>query len=155
MRGMFFSKILKLINYEKDKHVLEENKFSKKYKMSFKDFIILILGNRGKTLVLELDDFFKIKYQSVYKHKNMTTSKQNFSKRRMYIDPEFFKKTNEEAIEELYSSNKYELSKFKGFFIFAVDGSQVKLPNTPQTREEFDVDLNSLKKSKLLKPEYQ
>ena len=151
MRGLFFRKVLRLINYEKDKHILEENKFSKNYKMGFKDFIIYILGNKGKTSVLELDDFFKIKHKSVFRRMRMTTSKQNFSNRRMYINPEFFKKANKESIEELYSSNKYQISKFKGYRVFAIDGSQVKLPNTPQTREEFDVDLNSLKKSKTLK----
>jgi hypothetical protein len=38
MRGLFFSKVLNLISYGKDKHILEENKFMKNFKMSFKDF---------------------------------------------------------------------------------------------------------------------
>lgn len=60
MRGLFFSIVLSLINNEKEKFVLVEKKFSKMYKMSFKDFIIYMIGNKGKTAVLEIDDFFKI-----------------------------------------------------------------------------------------------
>jgi len=48
MKGLFFRKLKKLINYEKEIYILEENKFSKDYKMSFKDFIFMILGNKGK-----------------------------------------------------------------------------------------------------------
>jgi len=76
----------------------------------------------------------------------MTTTKQNFSKRRQCIDPLIFKTANANTIEELYSSNKYHLDKYKGYFVFNIDGSQSDLPNTPQTREEFNVDLNSLEK---------
>jgi hypothetical protein len=55
----------------------------------------------------------------------------------MHIDPEFFKTANKEAIVELYSSKKYHLSKFKGYYVFAIDGSQLKLPNTPPTKRRI------------------
>jgi hypothetical protein len=148
MRGLFFKILLLFIYNEKENFLLDENRFSKTYKMTFKDFIIYIIGNRGKTSVLEIDDFFKIRYRDVRKRVAMTISKQNLSQQRMYIDPEFFKQTNAEAIKELYSTKKYVLKKFKDLYCLIIDGSQVKIPNTVQTREEFDVDKNSKKKTK-------
>ncbi|KZX17715.1 transposase DDE domain protein [Methanobrevibacter cuticularis] len=148
MRDLFFYEVVRLINYEKEKYVLVKNQFTKKRKMGFKDFIFYILGNNGKTSVLELDNYFKIKNKDVFKCDNMTPTKQNFSKRRSCISPEFFKDANKGGVKNLYSTNYKELSKFKGFLIFAIDGSQAKLPNTPITREEFDVDSDSLKETK-------
>ena len=66
MNDLFFDMVLKLIKHEKVKYVLDKNKFTKESKMLFEDFIFYILGNRGKTVVLELDDYFKIKYTNIF-----------------------------------------------------------------------------------------
>ena len=73
--------------------------------MSFKDFIVYILGNRGKTSVLELDDFFKNKFKCIKMRRLMRVTKQNFSHRRQYIMPEFFKDVSAAATKEIYSKN--------------------------------------------------
>jgi hypothetical protein len=147
MVKQFFDNIQNLISYKKENYILVKNKFFKKYKADFKDFIFYMVGNKGKTSVLELDDYFNNKYNDVHERMTMKISKQNFSKRRSYIDPKFFKDANKGGVKDTYLLNEYELDNFKGYNIFAIDGSQVKLPNTPQTREEFGIDLNSLEKT--------
>jgi len=146
MRNLFFNYVEDLMHYGKENYVLVENKFSKKYKTGFKDYIFYIIGNRGKTSVLELDDYFRIKYNDIKERICMSVSKQNLSKQKTFIDPLFFKDASFLAVKDLYSIYKKDLEKFKDYFVFNIDGSQVNIPNTPQTRAEFDVDLNSLKK---------
>jgi hypothetical protein len=46
-------KLGKLIKFENDNYVLVENKFSRNRKMSFKDVIYYITGNKSKTSVLK------------------------------------------------------------------------------------------------------
>jgi hypothetical protein len=46
-------KLGKLIKFENENYVLVENKFSRNRKMSFKDVMYYIIGNKGKTSVLE------------------------------------------------------------------------------------------------------
>ncbi|MDR3063280.1 MAG: IS4 family transposase [Methanobrevibacter sp.] len=77
----------------------------------------------------------------------MPISKQDLSKQRSYLDPLIFKQANFNAISDIYNAKDYPLKKFKGYFVFGIDGSQAELPNTPQTREEFDVQLRALKKT--------
>jgi hypothetical protein len=137
-----------LIRNEKQKYVLKKGKFTKNYKMFFSDFIHYIIGNTGKTTVLKLYLYFKVKYEIFIDGVRMAVSKQNFSKQRSYVDPKFFKDANKLGVEDIYSSDKHSLEKFKGYYVFAHDGSQGQLPNTSQTREDFDVDLNSFKKDK-------
>ena len=39
----------------------------KNFKIFFKDFNIHIRGNKGKTNILNVDNFFKIKYKDIFK----------------------------------------------------------------------------------------
>jgi hypothetical protein len=133
---------------EKEIYLFDKEKFSRERNMPFGDFITYLVGNRGKTTVLELDDFFKVKYKDIGKRKKMKVSKQDISKQRVYIKPDFFKDVNAAAIKQMYTDRLCYLNKFKDFFLFLIDGGEVNLPNTPQTREEFVVDLNALEKIK-------
>lgn len=143
MKIPFLLNLENLIRNEKESYILEKNKFSRNRETSFKDFVYYILGNRGKTTILELDEFFNIK-----KRGNIVTiSKQNLSKQRSYLSPLIFKDTIKNALKEAYSSDNNDLDDFKGYKVFAVDGSQLELPNTPQTKEEFEVPLRALKET--------
>jgi len=143
MLGIFFPFLQNLIKGEKESYILEENKFSRNRKMIFEEFVYYILGNTGKTSVLELDEFFYIKNGDG----EMSISKQNLSKQRSYLSPLIFKHTIRDALKMAYSTNKFDFKTFKGYFVFATDGSQVELPNTKKTREEFDVPLRALKET--------
>jgi hypothetical protein len=143
MLGSFFPLLQSFIRNEKESYILVENKFSRKRKMDFESFIYYFLGNKGKTTILELDEFFYMKNGDG----ELSITKQDFSKQRTYIDPLIFKHTIRDTLKNIYSDNEYYLEDFKGYFLFAVDGSQVELPNNKITREEFDVGLRSLKET--------
>ena len=124
-----------------------ENKFTRNREMSFEDFVCYVLTNKGKSMVLELDDYFHEKY-GVDK---LPISKQALSKQRQYLDPLIFKEANKQSIEEIYSSGKYDLKDFKGFKVMGIDGAQVDIPNTPITKKEFEVEPLGMKDPDSLK----
>lgn len=77
----------------------------------------------------------------------MPISKQDLSQQRLLLSPLIFKDAEKLASKEIYSGNQWELEKFKGHYVFNVDGSQFDIPNTPITREEFEVELRALKET--------
>ena len=141
MFNFFFPELTNLIKYEKENFILEENKFSRNREMSFEDHVYYIWVNKGKTAVLEIDDYYYEKY-GVDK---LPVSKQAISKQRQYLDPLIFKEANKRSIEKIYSSNRYTLKDFKGHMVIGIDGSQADIPNTPITKEEFEVEPRGMK----------
>jgi hypothetical protein len=140
---VFYEFFENLIKEEKEKYVLSASAFTRSRKASFEDLVKYIFGNCGKSSNLELDHLFFIKNGDF----SVSISKQNFSKQRSFISWLIFKDAVSMAVKELYSSMDPGLDTFKGFNVFAVDGSQVELPNTKQTCEEFNVPLRALKKT--------
>jgi hypothetical protein len=143
MLHYFFPEVKNLINYKKEIYVLEENRFIRDREMSFEDIIHYLILNKGKTTVLELDSFFKEKYG----YDKLPISKQDLSQQRQYIDPLIFKDMNKNALKKVYTDKKYPLRRFKGYHVFAIDGTELKLPNTKIAREEFDVQKRALKET--------
>jgi len=92
----------KLINYEKEKYVLVENKFSRNRKLVFKDFIYYILLNKGKSSVLEIDEYFKQRFGGDV----VPISKQDLSQQRLLLSPLIFKDADKIALKEIYSDNQ-------------------------------------------------
>jgi len=109
------------------------------------------LINKGKTSVLEIDEFFELRFGE----DKMSVSKQNVSKQRSYLSPLIFKDADKNGLKEIYSEELTDLKKFKGYFLLNVDGSQFDIPNTPITIEKFEVKPRALKKMKVLKYEFQ
>jgi hypothetical protein len=143
MFKFFFSKLKNLIRNEKEKFILVKNKLSRNREMPFDDIVYYILVNKGKSTVLELDDYYYEKY-GVDK---LPISKQALSKQRQYLNPSIFTKANLESIKDIYSNDIYDLKNFKGYIVLGIDGCQVNVPNTPITKEELEVDLRALKES--------
>lgn len=134
------------INDEEQKfnHILKEGAFTRNSEMNFKDFITFMINKNGLTTTLELDKYFK-KVKGVWK---LPVSKQNYSNRRQYIDPEYFKVMNAEMLKSHYEINKNSLYKFKNKKVYAIDGSTVDLPNCKEMREEFPMPMKGLEKQK-------
>ena len=114
----------RLITYEKEMYVLKKDRFSRNRKMVFKDFIYYILLNKGKSSVLEIDEYFKQRFGGDV----MPISKQDLSKQRLFLSPLIFKDADQIALKEMYLGNQWELEKFKGYNVFNVDGSQFDIP---------------------------
>ena len=64
--------------------------------------------------------------------------KQAVSEKRQFIDPKVYIDMNDSLISKIYA-HEDEMSTFKGFYVYAIDGSLVEIPNTKLTREEFEI----------------
>ena len=58
------------------------------------------------------------------------------SDRMQYIDPKVYIDMNTGVISEIYSAVE-DIPTFKGFNVFAIDGSVCDIPTVPLTRQEF------------------
>lgn len=142
-RYAFFG-IKNFSNNKKEKYVMEENMFTRKRKMEFKDYINVILGNRGKTLSIELFDYLNIKNGGYMED----ITKQAFSKQRQYIDPQFFKDLNYEVINGFIINAETNLKTWNGYYILACDGVKMEVPHHKTTYKEFNLDWKASKNNK-------
>lgn len=62
--------------------------------------------------------------------------------RMQYINPKVYIDMNDGVIMEIYN-NLDEMKTFKGFHVFATDGSMVEIPDHPQAREEMEIPSNN------------
>jgi len=103
--------------------------FTRERKMSFVKIITFILNFLSKSLQIELDKYFEITGEEG------SISQQAFSKARQHIKPEAFKTLFEMTSEEVVSSG--EISRYKGYRIFAIDGSELNVEPTKELIEYF------------------
>ena len=98
-------------------------------KMSFEESTLFMVANSGKSLSIELLNFFN-NLPGVRE----TVTKQAFSKQRKNIKSELFEDLNSRYINLVYQDKK-EL--FHGMFLIAVDGSTIEIPNVEALREYY------------------
>lgn len=119
------------------------NHFTDNSKMNLADFGFFFSFRNGKTLQSDIEY-----YMSNFKMGLDPFSRQYISKQRMFILPEYFKSINRNFLINIdYSIDNSYLKTFKGFFLIAGDGSDMKLPDFPEVREEFNIK-NTLKYTK-------
>lgn len=111
----------------KEKHCLEKTAFTRNRKLSFQEIMYFVLGMPQKSLTTELDLFFG--------EKNISVSKQAFSKARYKISPL--------AFEDIFHLST-DLSRFTihpktwdGYRVFAVDGSEIAVDRNKNNETEF------------------
>lgn len=119
---------------------LKNTYFTRKSKMNFVDLIMFILNFAKKTLQIELDDFIE-----EVKNKDMTYTKQAFSKARQKISPWVFTHLFQENVKLFCTAT--DLSTYRGYHLLAVDGSTSELPiNTKELRDYFGFAENEKRK---------
>ncbi len=111
------------------------NHFTSNSQMSLADFGFFFTFRNGKTLQSDIEN-----YMSNFKMSIDSFSKQYLSKQRMFIKPEYFKSLNRNFLCNIdYSIHNPSFKTYKGFFLLGCDGSDEKLPDFPQIREEFNI----------------
>ena len=121
------------------RYVTESNRFVRKRKMSFKEYVLYILTQTGCTNFAEAHRF----YTKTLKHEFESITRQAIGKQRMYICSKLFLDMSESFINELYAEFR-GFSKFKGYIICACDGSIFDLPNTPTTKKAFGIPVDNI-----------
>lgn len=126
------SQLTTIINSEEymKKAKRNEKDFSRNRKLSFTDYIVLLLRCSKRSLQSGLNEFCR-----EAKACKTEYSKQAFSKGRDRIRPEAIKELFEETVTEFYKAAEYKT--LKGYRISAIDGTDYNLPCNEQLLEEF------------------
>lgn len=104
--------------------------FSRTRKMNFIDYMYAILQNSKTSLQAGLNAFF-----DTYKKGETECTKQAFSKGRQRIKVEAFQELSQTVVENFYK--KAELSNWKGYQLFGIDGTRLNLPCTKELDEIY------------------
>jgi len=113
------------------KYITKESAFSRvgSQKMSVHDMTMFTMANTGKTLSIEIFEFFE--------HMNKpddAVTKQALSKQRQYVDSKIFSDLNKLYVKKSYACSNRT---FCGYNVIAVDGSTMEIPNTKEMKEIY------------------
>lgn len=125
-------------NFVDEKYILSDNAFVRSGKWSLETAIKFPLFNRKKTKFNEVNRYLRSQTGDY----SMKITGSGVCDRMQYINPKVYIDMNDGVIMEIYN-NVEEMETFKGFHVFATDGSYVEIPNHPQAREEMGVPSNN------------
>lgn len=110
--------------------------FTRERKMGFQDLIYYSLNKKGLCTNMEINNFFeKIE-------KDISISAQALFDQRLKLNPEVFTKLNDVYLSRFYSSYPDAVKQFNGYIIKAIDGSDMEIPNTRKSIEEYGIAKN-------------
>ena len=79
-------------------------------------------------------------------HSYKRINRGNYSRRREYIEPDFYKEVNREYLEQIkYRENLSILKTYGGFRLYAVDGLKLSFDNNKELRKKFEVKNDTLR----------
>lgn len=104
----------------------KKTSFSRERKLTMKDTVLSSLGRKGKTLKMDVRNYF------IKRNYDFSVTRQAYTKQRLNLNPEAFKALNFHHVGHIYRYEE-ELETKKGYLVFAVDGSDILLPTTPTT----------------------
>jgi hypothetical protein len=111
--------------------------FTRKRVLTFSIVLILILQKSVKSLQLVLNEFFG-QLSTFVSLTVLTVSNSAFSQARQKLSHTAFIELHRTAVvENYYADDQYQT--WQGFRLLGVDGSKIRLPDTPEIRKEFGV----------------
>ncbi len=108
-----------------------QNVFVRNRKMPLDDLIFSMINRKGLTLKLEFRNYMNIS------HPGRKVSKPAYLKQRMKLNPEAFVDLYQFHNKNFYSDPDAELYTYNGYFVLAVDGSDINIPTTTETLERY------------------
>ena len=121
-------------NFVSRDYIDGENHFTRHRKMSFKEYVIYVIVQRGNTNFTEALRY----YRGFLKNDFLSITRQAIGKQRKYIKSKLYKDLSESFIDDLYHRFK-GFSEIKGYLVTANDTSICDLPSAEQTRKEMKV----------------
>ena len=122
----------------------DETKFRKNRKWNFEDFLIFASFRNETTNRHEIKRYARNFINRRFKR----IKRQNFCQRRIFISPEAWKSLSKEYLKEIeINKDSVFFKTFKGFRLFAGDGSDFDLLDTEELREDFNVKNTMMKKN--------
>ncbi len=111
------------------------NHFTEQSNMSLADWAVFLSFKEDRTLQSDIEN-----YVTNYKPELDIPSKQFISSQRTYIKPVLFQDISRKYLELIdYKNDNQTFKTFKGFRLFAGDGSDFEIPDFPETRKEFNI----------------
>lgn len=117
------------------RHRQNEKAFTRQRCLNFITVVIFLLNMIKRALQDELDEFFKVVQQGQVAER--VVSKSAFSQARQKLKYSAFVELNQAQVTYFYEH--FEVQRWHGFRLLAMDGSMAALPNTAELREHFGV----------------
>ena len=119
------------------RHRVKPKYFTRKRVLTFSIVLILILQKSVNSLQLVLNEFFG-QLSMCVSLTVLTVSNSAFSQARQKLSHTAFIELHRTAVvENSYADDQYQT--WQGFRLLGVDGSKIRLPDTPEIRKEFGV----------------
>jgi len=115
----------------------DERTFTRMRKLPFERVVGLLLSGGKMSLFNRVNRFF---YQ--LGQLNQRPSASAFCQARRKVKPELFTRMNEEMVACLFEDYAKLVQRWNGRLVWAVDGTVMNLPDTPETREHYSVQIN-------------
>lgn len=110
---------------------MNKKDFTRKRKIDLSKMIMFVLGKRGVTLKMEINNFKEL---MVDKIPDITDSA--ICQQRKKLNPEIFRKMMRSYIEDTYDEG-HDYETYKGYIVTAIDGMKMELPNVPELEEKY------------------
>jgi hypothetical protein len=98
--------------------------------MPLEDILLCTLGKKGLTTAIEVRQYFQ-----ATENREQMVSKQDYFQRRKHLNPQVFKTLNRRYLQQYYGGN--EGRTWRGYLVFAIDGSRVEIPNSEENRKTY------------------
>lgn len=125
-------KAYNILNAEeyKEMYRISKKDFSRNRKLRFSEICMLIIKGFKNGLQTGINTFLSESSNNINSY-----SKAAFTKARQKIHPDAFRALIEMTVDDFYNQEKPQ--KYKGYRIFAIDGSDFNLPNTAELLDFF------------------
>ena len=117
------------------KHCTRDKDFTRNRLLSFTCVVLILLNMLKKSLQDELDNFFQVMLDGKTPVREVTKSA--FTQARKKLKYTAFVALNKTQIDHFY--DHFEIRKWQGYRLLAIDGSMSDLPDTQPIRDEFGV----------------
>lgn len=109
----------------------KDTDFTRNRKITVKDIIYYDLNKKGLSSKMELDKFIDICQIG-------NVSSPAMLKQRQKLNPEVFRYLKNQSLKLFYTDFKEEVKTYKGWLLFAADGSDFEIPNTIKCKKEYN-----------------
>lgn len=120
--------------------------FTRDRSFTFLSLALFIISSIQSSIQRELDRFFKTYNSNLLAEQFVSQSA--FSQARLKIDPKAFVELRNDVTSHFYSN--YQVNKWFGFRLIAVDGSSAVLPKNTETIKEFGMHTTDIEKKSVV-----
>jgi len=129
-----WERTLEIINNPETKYEARKSPkyFTRKRGMKFAENVIFVINKGNTSIQSEMNRFF-----CNHKEGAESISEQAFSKARNHYDESPFVKLFKMTVEESYREESTLSKMYKGYYLFAIDGSDLVLPQCSELRAKY------------------